>query len=150
MERAAGPGDLEAVDLLTRAAEQTAPAAPTTAAGWYETAARLLPDAPEHDPRRVALLTGQGLALAAAGRPGEARDVLRRVLGMLPDGFHEVRTVLQSVRLHDTLTFTSTPGRSSASTARSGMSSVRRARAGSAIVAERGSISAPSPASISR
>ena len=84
VERAAGPGDLEAVDLLTRAAEQTAPAAPATAAGWYEAAARLLPDAPEQDARRVALLTGQGFALAAAGRPGEARDVLRRVLGMLP------------------------------------------------------------------
>ena len=81
VERAAGPGDLEAVALLTRAAEQTAPAAPATAAGWYEAAARLLPDAPEHDARRAALLTGQGFALAAAGRPGDARDVLRRVLG---------------------------------------------------------------------
>jgi 4-diphosphocytidyl-2-C-methyl-D-erythritol kinase len=29
-----------------------------------------------------------------------------RVLGVLPDGYHEVRTVLQSVALHDTLTFT--------------------------------------------
>ncbi len=29
-----------------------------------------------------------------------------RILGTLPDGYHEVRTVLQSVRLHDTLTFT--------------------------------------------
>ena len=34
-----------------------------------------------------------------------------RVLGLLPDGYHEVRTVLQSVRLHDTLTFTPTRGR---------------------------------------
>ncbi len=80
VERAAGPGDLEAVALLARAAEQTAPAAPATAAGWYEAAARLLPDTPEHDARRLVLLTGQGFALAAAGRAGEARDVLRRVL----------------------------------------------------------------------
>ena len=28
-----------------------------------------------------------------------------RVVGLLPDGYHEVRTVLQSLRLHDTLTF---------------------------------------------
>ncbi len=47
VERAAGPGDLDAVELLTRAAEQTAPAAPATAAAWYEAAARLLPDAPD-------------------------------------------------------------------------------------------------------
>lgn len=33
-----------------------------------------------------------------------------RVLGLLPDGYHEVRTVLQSVRLHDTLTFAATDG----------------------------------------
>ena len=33
-----------------------------------------------------------------------------RVLGLLPDGYHEVRTVLQSLRLHDTLTFTRCPG----------------------------------------
>mgnify|MGYP003373405765 CR=1 FL=1 len=50
--------------------------------------------------------------------PGRAPVVVRafakinldlRILGTLPDGYHEVRTVLQSVRLHDTLTFT--PGR---------------------------------------
>ena len=29
-----------------------------------------------------------------------------QILGRRPDGYHEVRTVLQSVRLHDTLTFT--------------------------------------------
>lgn len=34
-----------------------------------------------------------------------------RVLGLLPDGYHDVRTVLQSVRLHDTLTFTPRRGR---------------------------------------
>lgn len=33
-----------------------------------------------------------------------------RILGLLPDGYHDVRTVLQSVRLHDTLVFTATPG----------------------------------------
>jgi 4-diphosphocytidyl-2-C-methyl-D-erythritol kinase len=33
-----------------------------------------------------------------------------RILGLLPDGYHQVRTVLQSVRLHDTLVFTPAPG----------------------------------------
>jgi 4-diphosphocytidyl-2-C-methyl-D-erythritol kinase len=33
-----------------------------------------------------------------------------RVLGLMPDGYHDVRTVLQSLRLHDTLTFTVSPG----------------------------------------
>lgn len=33
-----------------------------------------------------------------------------RVLGLLPDGYHHVRTVLQSLRLHDTLTFVRTRG----------------------------------------
>src|SRR3954468_365498 len=33
-----------------------------------------------------------------------------RVLGIRPDGYHELRTTFQSVALHDTLTFTSRPG----------------------------------------
>lgn len=33
-----------------------------------------------------------------------------RILGVRADGFHEVRTVLQSLALHDTLTFTVRPG----------------------------------------
>lgn len=32
------------------------------------------------------------------------------IVGLLPGGYHEVRTVLQSVALHDTLTFTAVPG----------------------------------------
>jgi len=32
------------------------------------------------------------------------------IVGLLPDGYHEVRTVLQSVALHDTLMFTAVPG----------------------------------------
>lgn len=33
-----------------------------------------------------------------------------KILGLRPDGYHEVRTVLQSLELHDTLTFTTAPG----------------------------------------
>jgi 4-diphosphocytidyl-2-C-methyl-D-erythritol kinase len=33
-----------------------------------------------------------------------------RVLGIRPDGYHELRTMFQSLALHDTLTFTASPG----------------------------------------
>ena len=82
--RAARPGDLAAVELLALAGEQMAPAAPATAADWYEAALRLLPETPEHDERRLVLLGIQALALAAAGRAVEARDVLRHRLALLP------------------------------------------------------------------
>jgi hypothetical protein len=82
VERAARPGELAAVDLLVAAAEEVAPAAPATAAGWYEAALRLLPETVECGSRRLVLLRAQ--ALAAAGRAGDARDVLRRVLALLP------------------------------------------------------------------
>ena len=41
--RAAQPGDTAAVELLERAAQDTATTAPATAAEWYEAALRLLP-----------------------------------------------------------------------------------------------------------
>ncbi len=35
-----------------------------------------------------------------------------RVLGRRPDGYHEISTLFQTITLHDTLTFETTPGRS--------------------------------------
>jgi DNA-binding SARP family transcriptional activator/tetratricopeptide (TPR) repeat protein len=84
VERAAHAGDLDAVELLALAAEQTAQSAPATAAGWYGAASRLLPEGEEFGERRLGLLLAQAGALASAGRAVEARDVLRRVLAMLP------------------------------------------------------------------
>ena len=86
VERAARPGDNAAIALLVAAADEAAPAAPATAAGWYDAALRLLPDGADHSEQRVALLGAQGRALVSAGRPVEARDVLRGVLTMLPTG----------------------------------------------------------------
>jgi len=84
VERAAQPGDLPAVELLAAAADDTAPVAPATAAGWYEAALRLLPGTDEHAHRRRALLRGQGLALVSAGRPADASEVFGRLLAILP------------------------------------------------------------------
>ncbi len=82
--RAAHPGDMLAVELLARAGQQTALAAPATAAEWYEAALRLLPEAAEHDGQRLALSGAQASALAAAGRAVEARDALRRLVALVP------------------------------------------------------------------
>ena len=84
VERAAHAGDLDAVELLALAAEQTVLSAPATAAGWYAAALRLLPSGDEHDPRRLELLLARADVLVSAGSPVEARDALRRVLAMLP------------------------------------------------------------------
>jgi DNA-binding CsgD family transcriptional regulator len=83
-ERAARPGDMDAVNLLAKAAEETATRAPATAAGWYGSALRLLPDGPEYDERRLALLRAQAEAFTAANRAVDARDALRRALSLLP------------------------------------------------------------------
>ncbi len=92
--RAAREGDLDAVELLVAAADEAAAMAPATAAGWYEAALRLLPDRPEHRERVVGLLGAKGRALVFAGRPVEARDVLRRVLAMVPPDAREQRVQL--------------------------------------------------------
>lgn len=78
--RAAQPGDLDAVGVLVAAAEEVSATAPATAAAWYETALRVLPDLPEHEARRGVMLRALAEALTSAGRPLEARDVLRRAL----------------------------------------------------------------------
>ncbi len=83
-ERAGRLGDLDTVDLLAEAATEVGAAAPATAAAWLEAAMRLLPEAPEHGPRRLELLGKQAEALASAGRVLDAREALRRLLGMLP------------------------------------------------------------------
>jgi DNA-binding CsgD family transcriptional regulator len=84
VERAARPGDLHAIDLLAEAAAETVPRAPATAAGWYGSALRLLPDGSEHDARRLVLLRAQAAAFFAADRAIDARDALRRALRLLP------------------------------------------------------------------
>ena len=82
-ERAARAGDMDTVELLTEAADATALRAPATAAGWYGAALRLLPDGPNHDERRRALLKAQAAAFTSANRAVDARDALRRALALI-------------------------------------------------------------------
>ena len=82
--RSAGPGDLEAMEVLVQAAEGVAPRAPASAAGWYATALGLLPEGEQHDPRRVQLLVAQASAMGAAGQLAESHAALLEALRRLP------------------------------------------------------------------
>jgi DNA-binding CsgD family transcriptional regulator len=99
-ERAARAGDMEAVDLLAEAAQETATHAPATAAGWYGSALRLLPDGPEHDERRLALLRAQADAFTAANRAVDARNALRRALALHPPDPALVRVEMIAALAH--------------------------------------------------
>jgi DNA-binding CsgD family transcriptional regulator len=99
-ERAARPGDIEAVDLLAEAAAETMPRAPATAAGWYGSALRLLPDGPEHDARRLGLLRAQADAFMSANRAVDARDTLRRALAGIPADATVARAELTAALAH--------------------------------------------------
>jgi ATP/maltotriose-dependent transcriptional regulator MalT len=99
-ERAARPGDMDAVDLLAEAAAETMPRAPATAAGWYGSALRLLPDGPEHDERRLELLRAQADAFMSANRAVDARDTLRRALARIPADATVSRAELTAALAH--------------------------------------------------
>jgi DNA-binding CsgD family transcriptional regulator len=84
VEAAAGPGDQEAIALLSDAARAVASRAPATAARWYEAALRLLPASSPDDGRRFALLEAFGTSLGAAGRLADSHAVLLQALGLVP------------------------------------------------------------------
>jgi predicted ATPase/DNA-binding NarL/FixJ family response regulator len=73
VEQAARPGDAAAVELLARAAAESADTSPASAARWYTAALELLP---ADDPRRGDLLGAVAGALAAAGRLEKAREAI--------------------------------------------------------------------------
>jgi ATP/maltotriose-dependent transcriptional regulator MalT len=99
-ERAARPGDMDAIELLAEAAAEIAARAPSTAAGWYGSALRLLPDGPEHDERRLALLRAQADAFTSANRAVDARDSLQRALRLLPRDARVARAEITAVLAH--------------------------------------------------
>jgi ATP/maltotriose-dependent transcriptional regulator MalT len=85
IESSANVGDLEAVDLLTSAAEEAALRAPETAARWLSGALRVLPaDAPAE--QRLERLIPLATALGTSGRVEESRARLAEASELLsPD-----------------------------------------------------------------
>ena len=80
VERSARQGDAEAVTLLRAAGDQAAARAPATAARWYESAVRLLPDAAPNEERVHLVLQGA----AALGRLGDSHSALEACLALTP------------------------------------------------------------------
>jgi DNA-binding CsgD family transcriptional regulator len=80
--RSATPGDAEAVALLTQAGHAILTIAPGTAAGHFEDALRLLGD----DDDEIGLLAALAVALATIGELDRSREVLSRLLGLIPSG----------------------------------------------------------------
>ena len=81
VERSARPGDLEAVEVLRRAGDQSSLRAPVSAAHWYSAAAEILP-AETPAEQRTALLLPRAGALAAVGRYEESYDCLLACLAI--------------------------------------------------------------------
>ena len=94
VEASAGPGDIEAADLLLAAAADADPRAPAAAAHWYRAALRVLPD--EEREKRLPALVGLARALDAIGDFAEAERVLERLLETVPPDEHEARVRIVS------------------------------------------------------
>lgn len=95
VERSARYGDLDAVALLSEAGDAVARLAPSSAARWFTSALRLLPDTAREE--RIALLLARADSLAAAGHFAESRVDLLDCISLLPRGSndaHRVRAVI--------------------------------------------------------
>ena len=84
-EYAAREGDLSAVALLREAGEAAAQRAPASAAQWFGSALRLLPQtAPSEE--RIELFLARATSFAAIGHFAEARGSLLEALDLVPSG----------------------------------------------------------------
>ncbi|WP_159843958.1 helix-turn-helix transcriptional regulator [Nocardia sp. CY41] len=83
VERSATVGDDEAVATLSAAGHTVAARAPAAAAGLFEAALRLLPEASRSD-RRLSLMVSLAGALASSGNLRESRVTLERALELIP------------------------------------------------------------------
>ena len=81
VERSARIGDRAAAAVLVEAGRSTAPQAPASAARWYGSALRLLP---EDDPGRLELVIARATASGTAGNLRECHADLIEALGRLP------------------------------------------------------------------
>jgi DNA-binding NarL/FixJ family response regulator len=83
IERSARVGDRAAVEILRTAGEQAARLAPASAARWYRSALRVLPQtAPAGE--RVELLRARAAALAATGNYLESHAALLDAMSVIP------------------------------------------------------------------
>ena len=102
IEQCAGPGDDAACELLTRAAAESAEAAPATAARLYAAAQRLLPAG--DSVRHAAVLAARATALAAAGHLNESREAFERAAELLaPDAAQRMTLVARCATLENVL-----------------------------------------------
>ena len=102
VEQSAGPGDDEAVELLTRAAAEAAETAPATAARLFEAAQRLLPAGDAC--RRAAVLAPCATALAAAGQLNESRAAFERAAELLaPEAPQRIMLIVRCATLENVL-----------------------------------------------
>ncbi|HSL14974.1 MAG TPA: AAA family ATPase [Actinomycetota bacterium] len=93
VERSARQGDIGAVALLREAGEATARLAPGSAARWFGSALRLLPQtAPGAD--RVELLLARAGALAGAGRFADSHEALLEAIAVVPERSSALHTSL--------------------------------------------------------
>jgi DNA-binding NarL/FixJ family response regulator len=93
IERSAREGDLRAVAVLREAGEAAAGLAPASAAGWFASALRLLPQtAPARE--RVELLLARAEALAATGDFAGSHEALLEALAYVPVESTTLRTTL--------------------------------------------------------
>jgi ATP/maltotriose-dependent transcriptional regulator MalT len=84
IERSARPGDSAAVAALCEAGDAAFRLAPDSAARWYGSALRLLPEsAPVGE--RIELLLARAQALAAAGRFTESHEATLEAAAIVPD-----------------------------------------------------------------
>ncbi|MBV9607191.1 MAG: AAA family ATPase [Solirubrobacterales bacterium] len=90
VESSAIVGDEQAIALLVQAGREAAPRAPETAGRWLLAATALLAG-PEHEARRLSLLSEAAAALTYAGAYEEALDALDRAGQRLPPDAGEER-----------------------------------------------------------
>ncbi|MDQ3789480.1 MAG: AAA family ATPase, partial [Actinomycetota bacterium] len=84
LELCAGPGDLDAVEVLVKAAELAGPRAPASAARWLRCALERVPDTEAASLRWLDHRIGLARYLVLAGQLTEARTTLPTVTGHLP------------------------------------------------------------------
>jgi len=94
LERSASVGDEAAVAVLEEAARGAAARAPAVAARWMSAALRLLPDRPDVDGRRLAMLVALAGAQAATGRLDDALDALLQALARVSPEHAQLRVRL--------------------------------------------------------